>query len=205
MIYEVRTYGLVPGSLAEVEKRFGEAYEYRKKYSELAAFWHTEIGPLNEIIHIWPYQDMQERARVRAETAKEPNWPPKLNDFIRSIHSEILVPFPFSPLLKPGKFGPIYEIRIYTMKSGVLPDIKKAWEPKLAGRMKLSPLAIVGSVDLGEANRLIHIWPYSSLDQREAIRSQARQLGVWPPPGGPERLLTQMNKIVVPATFSPMQ
>lgn len=45
MIYEMRTYSLVPGSLAEVEKRFGEAYQYRKKYSELAAFWHTEIGP----------------------------------------------------------------------------------------------------------------------------------------------------------------
>jgi len=36
-----------PGSLAEVEKRFGDAYEHRKKYSPLAAFWHTDIGPLN--------------------------------------------------------------------------------------------------------------------------------------------------------------
>ena len=44
MIQEIRTYRIVPGSLAEVEKRFGEAYEKRKKYSELTAFWHTEIG-----------------------------------------------------------------------------------------------------------------------------------------------------------------
>ncbi len=205
MIYEVRTYSLTPGSLAEVEKRFGEAYEYRKKYSQLAAFWHTEIGPLNEIIHVWPYQNMDERARVRAETAKEPNWPPKLGDFIRAMQSEILVPFPFSPLLKPGNFGPIYEIRIYTVKSGTLPEIMKAWEPKLPGRLKLSPLAVVGNVDLGEANRLIHIWPYSSFEQRETIRAQARKLGVWPPTGMAERLLTQMNKIVVPASFSPMQ
>ncbi len=205
MIYEIRTYGLVPGSVAEVEKRFGEAYEYRKKYSELAAFWHTDIGPLNEIIHVWPYQDMGERARVRAETAREPNWPPKISDFIRAMHSEILVPFPFSPLLKPGKFGPIYEIRIYTVKSGTIPEIMKAWEPKLPGRLKLSPLAVVGNVDLGEANRLIHIWPYSSFGQREEVRAQARKLGVWPPTGMPERLLTQMNKIVVPSSFSPMQ
>jgi len=205
MIYEVRTYSLTPGSLAEVEKRFGEAYEYRKKYSELAAFWHTEIGPLNEIIHVWPYQDMDERTRVRAEIAKETNWPPKIGDFIRGMHSEILVPFPFSPLLKPGKFGPIYEIRIYTMKSGVLPEIMKAWEPKLPGRLKLSPLAVVGNVDLGEANRLIHIWPYTSFEQRQAVRLQGRQLGVWPPAGMAERLLTQMNKIVVPSSFSPMQ
>ena len=30
MVYEIRTYGLAAGSLAEVEKRFGEAYEHRK-------------------------------------------------------------------------------------------------------------------------------------------------------------------------------
>src|SRR5438034_8077969 len=47
VIYEIRTYEIGPGNLAEVEKRYGEAYEYRKKYSPLTAFWHTEIGPLN--------------------------------------------------------------------------------------------------------------------------------------------------------------
>ena len=55
MIYEVRTYDLKPRAVPEVEKRFGEAYEKRKKHSELAAFWHTEIGPLNQIVHVWPY------------------------------------------------------------------------------------------------------------------------------------------------------
>ena len=57
MIYEIRTYDLRPGSVPEVIKRFGEGYEHRTKYSELAAFWYTEIGPLNQIIHIWPYED----------------------------------------------------------------------------------------------------------------------------------------------------
>src|SRR5262249_16849946 len=94
MIYEIRTYQVKVGSLAEVEKRFGEAYEYRKKYSPLAAFWHTEIGPLNEIIHVWPYTDAADRARVRAEAAKDPNWPPKIQEFILKMQSELLVPFP---------------------------------------------------------------------------------------------------------------
>src|SRR5688572_31266865 len=67
MIYEIRTYQLAPGSQAEVEKRYGEAYQYRKKYSELTGFFHTEIGPLNEIIHIWRYSDLAERARIRAD------------------------------------------------------------------------------------------------------------------------------------------
>lgn len=205
MIYEIRTYSLVVGSLAEVEKRFGEAYECRKKYSKLAAFWHTEIGPLNEIIHVWPYQDLGERARIRAEAAKETNWPPKIADFVRSMHSEILIAFPFSPFLAPGKLGPIYEMRMYTFRLGKLPDMMKSWEAKLPERIKLSPLVVAGNVDLGEANRFIHIWAYNSLDQRAAVRAQAAQRGLWPPEGGAERLLTMANKIMMPSAFSPMQ
>ena len=33
MIYEMRTYDIKPGSLAEVEKRLGEGCEKRKTYS----------------------------------------------------------------------------------------------------------------------------------------------------------------------------
>ncbi len=205
MIYEIRTYGLAPGTLAEVEKRFAEAYVHRKKYSELAAFWHTEIGPLNEIIHVWPYKDLAERAQVRAASGKDPNWPPKLSDFIRTMHSDVVVPFPFAQLPAPGKLGPIYEMRIYTVRTGTLPDIMKGWEGKIAERVKLSPLILAGGVDLGEVNRFIHIWSYSSLEQREAVRTKARQAGIWPPGGGGDRLLTQANKIMVPASFSPMQ
>ena len=105
MIYEFRTYKLKPGSLAEVEKRYGEAYEYRKKYSPLAAFWHTEVGPLNEIIHVWGYENLQERAKIRAEASKDPNWPPKISEFIRKMRSEIINPFDFVPA-PPGLGAP---------------------------------------------------------------------------------------------------
>ena len=205
MIYEIRTYTLKPGSVAEVEKRFGEAYEYRKKYSPLAGFWHTEIGPLNEIIHMWPYKDHAERARVRGEASKDANWPPKIQEFIVHMDSEILVPFPYLPEPTPGKMGPIYELRYYNIKAGTLPDLMKRWEGKIGERVKLSPLVTAGNVDHGDANGFIHIWAYSSLDQRMQIRNKAREMGVWPPPGGGDTLIAQKNKILLPASFSPLQ
>ena len=69
----------------------------------------TEIGPLNEIIHIWRYSDLAERARIRAEASKDPNWPPKIQEFIRKMSSEIVAPFDFVPQVQPGKLGPIFE------------------------------------------------------------------------------------------------
>jgi hypothetical protein len=205
VIYEIRTYQIAPGSLAEVEKRFGEAYEYRKKYSELTAFWHTEVGPLNEIIHVWGYNDLAERAKVRAEAAKDANWPPKIQEFIRKMRAEIVNAFDFVPKPTPGRMGPVYEIRYYTLKAGALPATAEGWKSKIAERIKLSPVVLAGGVEFGKANGFVHIWAYPSMDQRMQIRDEARKKGVWPPGGGGDRLISQQNKIVLPAAFSPLQ
>ncbi len=212
MIYEVRTYDIKPKSLAEVEKRFSEAYEHRKKLSPLAAFWHTEIGPLNQIIHVWPYKDMAERDRIRGEAVAAGNWPPKIGEFILNMRTEIFIPFSFSPELKPGKMGPYFEMRTYTYAPGELPKIQKVWEKAMPARVKFSPLVGVWYAELGAVNRFTHIWSYPSLDARNEAREKAVAAGVWPPSsvakkeGMPDALLTaQENKIVMPAAFSPLQ
>ena len=68
MIYEVRTYTLRPGgAVAEFEERFAKRLPLREKHSKLGAFWHTEFGPLNQVIHVYPYDDLQQRTAVRAD------------------------------------------------------------------------------------------------------------------------------------------
>ena len=100
MIYEVRTYTLRPGSVPEFEKNFGEALPYREKYSKLGAFWHTEIGPLNQVIHVWPYESVEERDSIRAEAANAPTWPPppSTREFLIKQENKRLVPAAFSPM-----------------------------------------------------------------------------------------------------------
>jgi len=155
-------------------------------------------------VHVWGYRDLAERARIRAEAAKDPHWPPKIREYIVSMRSELVVPFPFLPEVRPGKVGPIFELRYYTLKLGALPQVTKNWEAALPGRMKLSPLVLAGGVEFGRANGFVHVWAYSSLDQRMNVRAEALQSGTWPPAGG-EHLVTQENKILMPAAFSPLQ
>jgi len=212
MLYEIRTYGVQPHSVPEVEKRFGEAYEARKKYSELAAFWHTEIGPLNQIIHVWGYKDLAERDKVRAAAVKDGVWPPKIGEFIVTQQSDILYPFSFAPEIKPGNVGPYFEIRTYTYKGGELPIIQKTWEAALPGRLKVSPIVTCGYTDLGALSKFIHIWPYKTLDERVKIRNELRAGGNWPPSelakksgGRGYHLHAQENKVVMPSAFSPLQ
>ncbi|MBI3044887.1 MAG: NIPSNAP family protein [Betaproteobacteria bacterium] len=214
MIYEVRTYDLKPHSLPEVEKRFAEAYETRKKFSQLAAFWHTEIGPLNQIIHVWPYKDLEERGRIRDTAVKEGagKWPPKTAEFLARQRSEIFMQFSFSPEIKPGKQGPFFEMRVYTYAAGQLGNLTKAWEAAIPNRLKHGPATAIWYSELGGLNQFVHIWPYKSLDERWAMRNKLRETGEWPPSvvakklGLPDyHLVQQENKIVMPSAFSPLQ
>jgi hypothetical protein len=214
MIYEVRTYDLKPNTVAEVEKRFAEAYETRKKFSSLAAFWHTDVGPLNQIVHVWPYQDLAERARIREQATREGagKWPAKTAEFMVRQRSEIFLQFPFSPELKPGRQGPIFEMRIYTYAAGEQANLAKSWELALPARLKYSPLTAVWYSELGGLNQFVHIWPYATPNERWEVRKKVVADGIWPPSvvakraGLPEaQLVLQENKILMPSAFSPLQ
>src|ERR1700735_1384192 len=105
MIIEMRTYTLQPSTVATFEERFGPALPVRAKVSPLAAFWHTEVGPLNRIIRVWPYENFAERSRLRAEGTKLGGWPPNIREFVEEQESEIFIPAAFSPKLDPKKLG----------------------------------------------------------------------------------------------------
>jgi hypothetical protein len=205
MIYEIRTYTLKPGQIPEFEKRFEASLPARLKYSELAAFWHTEIGPLNQVIHVWPYENLQQRAEIRARASQEPDWPPKTGELIVSQEAGIYVPPPFSPKLGGGqKLGNIYEMRIYQLKVGSLPAFMERWGAALQkGRLNLSPLAACMASEVGELNVWVHIWPYADMNDRDRVRNEIHKLSTWPP-NTLEFMVSQETKILIPASFSPM-
>ncbi|MBM3222652.1 MAG: NIPSNAP family protein [Candidatus Tectomicrobia bacterium] len=202
-IYEIRTYTLKPGTVAQFEKNFEVALPGRIKVSPLAAFWHTEMGPLNQVIHVWEYENLQHRSDVRAEAAKVPGWPPASGDAIVNMESEIWTPAPFSPALGGGKkLGNIYEMRIYQYQPGAIAKVLEVWEKSLPERVKLSPIAACMSSEVGGLNRWIHIWPYADLAERHRIREQSMKLPGWPPPTR-EWVVSQQTKMLIPASFSP--
>lgn len=206
MIVEFRTYRLKPGSIPQAEERFGQALPARTKLSPLAAFWHTEVGPLNRIIHVWPYENFAERTRIRAESTKLEGWPPNIREFVEEQQSEVFIPAPFSPKLEPRQLGGIYEIRMYTLVPGAIPEQIDRWSTQIGERTKLSPLAFAGHSEIGGLNRWCHIWAYKDAAERFAVREHARKEGIWPPKGGaPGRMLLQENMLVVPASFSPLR
>ena len=106
MIFELRTYTLKVGALDTVNKLFAERLEHRVKYSPLAGYWYTDIGPLNQIIHIWPYRTLNERMEIRSKAEATGLYPPNARALkeggkvypMISQENKILMPSAFSPL-----------------------------------------------------------------------------------------------------------
>ena len=205
MIYEVRTYNLTPRSVPIFEENFAASLPYREKYSKLGAFWHTEIGPLNQVIHVWPYESMDERNQIRAEAAKDDHWPPPNDpDMYINMTSEIFIPAPFMrPLGGDQALGNIYEMSSYTYKTGSMSKVIDIWADAVPHREEFSPLAAAWYTEVGGLNKWVHIWPYKDLEDRNRIRTEAAKSPHWPPPTR-EWLVNQESKILVPSSFSPM-
>jgi hypothetical protein len=209
MIYEVRTYTLRPGTLAEFEERYQKRLPLREKHSKLGAFWHTEFGPLNQVVHVYPYDDLQHRTRVRAALAQdaERNRLPGGQDLIVAQEAEIMNPASFMHPLGSRDYGTgnVYEMRTYTCAPGDIPKVLEGWAKAIEARERFSPLAACWTSELGALNKFVHIWVYKDLGERARIREASRQPGgAWPPQTG-VRPIRQENKLLIPAAFSPMR
>jgi hypothetical protein len=206
MIYEVINSTFKPGYVKKWEASFCKALPVRTAYSSLGGVWHTDIGPLNELVQIWPYENFAQRAEVRAKVELEPDWPPEGNDSIVHQDTQIFTPVPFSPQLGGEKqLGGIYELRVYRFKAGSIQTVIERFKPAVeGGRLDLSPLAVMMYSETGEQDILMHIWPYKDYAERDRVRHETAKLKTWPPNIG-EFLLAQQNKILIPADCSPMK
>jgi len=207
VIYELRMYTLKPGMVPEYMKRFAEAYAVRQNYSKMGAMWHQEIGNINQIFHIWPYEDLQQRADIRAAASKDPSglWPPKTPELIDHQEVEILDPVPGMPdWTGPQEWGTVYECRIYTYATGG--DIGKAaksFGEAYAARADVYPVAGIFTTQQGDLNKMYQIFPYKNWAHREEVRAEFRKRQVWPPQGE-VRPIHQRVVFMLPAAFSPI-
>lgn len=203
MSLDVTIIALRPGAMGQALPRLQEAIA--NDAGKLLAAWTTDIGMLNQIMLLREYDSAQQAAQSHAAHVTTEN-PYGIGEFIHSVTSDAFSPLSFLPPLKPGTYGPFFEVRTYLLKAGVAKGNAERWQKALPERIKRSPLLTAMVSVSGQMTRFIHIWPYKSMDERHAVRSGAIKDGIWPPPGGGQAtLLLQQNDIYVPTAFSPIK
>ena len=76
MIYDFRMYTFKPGKIPEYMAAVKEfAIPSRAKYGvKLAGWYYSDIGELNQVVHIWGYRDHAHMEEAKAQVANDPDW-----------------------------------------------------------------------------------------------------------------------------------
>lgn len=110
MIVEERMYVLHPhcgvADYLKVYEEEGMAIQM-PILGHCVGYFVTEIGMLNQVVHLWGFADLVDRQQRRDRLNADPAWlacVAKLRPMIRSMENRILVPTRFSPVRElPGQ------------------------------------------------------------------------------------------------------
>src|SRR5262245_36783440 len=211
MIHELRTYTVKQGSLPEMIKNSATvSREIRKDdYGKLEGYWSTDIGPLNQVVHLWSYRDLNERARLRAELAKNPRWVKEYQPLNRDIYlrQDIRLLNPVVGPVAPAETPNVYELRTYRARPGAVRQWANLLMKTLPAREKHSKIVGLWITEAGQPNEVCHIWAYKDLNHRAQVRAAATADPEWQAflsESAP--LLDELHStIMVPTPHSPLK
>ena len=101
MIVDHRTYTLHPGKMKEYVDRYERiGLPLQSKYLGAPLGWYIsmDVGMLNQVVHLWGYDSIDDRAKKRAALAADPEWQEFLKvqmPLIQTMENKILSPAPF--------------------------------------------------------------------------------------------------------------
>ncbi|MFB5150332.1 NIPSNAP family protein [Burkholderia orbicola] len=170
----------------------------------LLGAWRTEIGELSRIVVLRGFETMDElqHERDRALRAARPFG---IESASVRLAMESHALFPFLPDIEPGAFGGFYEIRRYWLKAGGIAPTMAAWERAVGPAKAYTSHLVCNMYALDGPPRITHIWGFSSLEERMALRKRHYAEGLWPPAGGPEQIERATSTIGLPETWSPLR
>jgi hypothetical protein len=200
MLYELRTYTVKPGTLGDMVKAASTVSRDIRgnDFGKLEGYWSTEIGPLNQVLHLWSYSDFAERARLRTELGKNP----------LLLRQEVRFLSAIRPPVAPESTGNVYELRNYRAKpAGAAKQWLDAFTAALPAREKYSKIVALWQTEAPQPNEVCHLWAYPSLNARAEARGAAMKDPVWQEflGKGPAFLEEMHSTIMLPAPHSPLK
>lgn len=100
MLVELRTYTTHPGKVRDYLALFeAEGLSIQRRIlGRMVGYYRSEIGALNQVVHLWAYTDLVEREQRRAALLADEGFKAyvqKMMPLLVSQESRILVPAPF--------------------------------------------------------------------------------------------------------------
>ncbi|HEV8676462.1 MAG TPA: NIPSNAP family protein [Methylomirabilota bacterium] len=212
MIHELRTYTIQPGKAPEYVELAGSVGRPIRgdRFGKLLGYWSTDVGPLNQVVHLWEFADVAARAQARAGLARDERWTkeyiPRSQTLLVAQENMLLTPVDWYPL-KPATGMGIYELRIYRFQPGKVAEWARLAQEALPLREKHSSPVGFWQTEVGPLNTVVHLWPYRDAQHRAEVRKAVAADSGWQ--GIISKLypllLAQEARLLVPTPFSPLK
>jgi hypothetical protein len=210
MIHELRRYQVKPGKLSDYVEKSGSIGRPIRgdRYGKLLGYWSTELGPLNQVVHLWEFTDLAARTVARAGLAKDDRWVkeylPASGPLLEAQENMILTPFDWAPFRPTTGMG-LHELRVYRLYPGKVAAYSEAMREALPIREKHSTPVGYWLVEIGPLNTVVHLWGYRDLAHRSEVRRALAADTTWQTAAGRLMPLLQFQEatILVPTSYSP--
>lgn len=208
MIHELRIYTLWPGKVPAFLKLAEErAMPIRgDNYGRMEGYWFTEFGQLNQVYHLWSFDDLNARQALRGALGELPAW---RNDYVAHVqplirHQQIRLMHPRLPLKPPADAGNVYEYRCYQTAVGKAASFIQAISEAMPVREEFSQNVCLWHTEAERPNEVSHLWVYKDLQARAAARAAAAQDERWQAflAKGSAMLEDMQSTLLLPAPFS---
>ncbi|KAJ3063565.1 hypothetical protein HK102_008435, partial [Quaeritorhiza haematococci] len=149
---------------------------------KLFGSWQTEIGQLDQALHIWEYNHYPgytETMKALAVDSEYQRFLRELRPMLRSRNNQIMLEFAFWANSQPATHNGVYELRTYRLQPGRLLEWEHEWRRGLEARKKFVQPVGAWFTQLGDLNYVHHMWVYPDLQTRKKMREAAWQEAGW--------------------------
>jgi len=206
--YEIRTYTLNPSDYPAFLALTNEKIHMRLKHSKLLGYWITELGGVNEVVHIWEYDSLAHRQKIREALVKDKEWMEgymaKMRPMLQKQENAVMWELPFWVFEKPkpSETTGVYSLRAYQP----LDASRNAIDHRMRAVVEsLNPLG-AWAVEWGSVNTVMTLQRFNSLDELHSPFEGLHSVDLaYLSFENANNFFCKQSKLLLPAAWSPLK
>ena len=184
MINELRMYTTRPGKMMHVvnsSATVAQTIRNGDTYGKLVGHWSSEIGRMNQYIHMWEYSDVEEMRKLRSDLASKEDWRTKFVPLVGPyiLTQEIRILRPLTERKLPADKSNIYELKIIKLNIGEVNKWKNKFLDIVSDIEQKSINIGLWNTELQDPNEIISIWSHPNIESMSKFWSDMNNDKNW--------------------------
>ena len=182
MIHALYLQSARPGHLPALSKRFAseELALRREGPGVFRGAWTSEFGALNKLYALFEYEDVAQQAQADAALYASAAWRAHAQSMEPMLSSaKTMLLDPVRPIQRPPDDSAFYDFRLYDVKPYCAQEYARLLHDVLPVRELHSKNFCIWRPVAGHVHRIVHLWPYDSLEQRTSVREKVAAEPAW--------------------------